>query len=226
MNEIFEKYGIILTEDQEKKLDKFYNILIEYNNKFNLTAITEKQEVYIKHFVDSLLTKEVINGDKFIDVGSGGGFPAIPLKIVKENAEFTLLDATNKKCEYLKDASKMLGLEKVSVVFGRAEELGRDEKYREKFDVCTARAVASLDILAEYCLPFVKVGGVFVSYKGDAEEEIKKAVNAIKTLGGRVKDVLHFDLEGAKRTVVIIEKVKSTDGKYPRTNGKIRKNPL
>ena len=226
MNEIFEKYNIILTEEQEKKLDKFYGILLEYNNKFNLTAITEKKEVYIKHFVDSLLTKEVINGDKFIDVGSGGGFPAIPLKIVNDDAEFTLLDATNKKCEYLKDAARLLDLKNVNVVCGRAEELGRDEKYREKFDVCTARAVASLDILSEYCLPFVKVGGVFVSYKGDAEEEIKKSENAIKTLGGRIKEVLHFDLEGAKRTVVIIEKIKSTDGKYPRTNGKIRKNPL
>ena len=157
--------GFNITEKQAELFEKYYEILISYNNSFNLTAITEKSEVYVKHFADSLLGAQFINGD-FIDIGSGGGFPAIPLKIFNPELKATLLEATGKKCEFLRAVISELGILNAEVINGRAEELAHDKFYREKFPFATARAVAPLSSLCEYCLPFVKKGGRFVAYKG------------------------------------------------------------
>ncbi|MBQ0099759.1 MAG: 16S rRNA (guanine(527)-N(7))-methyltransferase RsmG, partial [Firmicutes bacterium] len=206
--------------------EKYYNLLVLYNEKFNITAITEKKEVYIKHFIDSALASPFFNVQNFIDVGSGGGFPAIPIMIMNENIKGTCLEATGKKCEFLNAVIKELGLKNASVINGRAEELAIKPEYREKFDLCSARAVARLNTLSEYCMPFVKVGGKFIALKGDAKEEIIEAENAIKVLGGKLKNLKEFELEGAKRTIIEIEKIEKTDKKYPRGRGKERKNPL
>ncbi len=222
----FNKEGFLLTESQLNKFEKYYELLVEYNQKFNLTAITEKEEVVYKHFIDSLYGADLFKCLKVLDIGSGGGFPAIPLKIFKEDIELTLMDATLKKCEFLKVVAKELDLKNVTVINGRAEEFAFKDGFRESFDYCSARAVARLNILSEYCLPFVKVGGSFIAYKGDAEEEILEAEKGIKILGGNVKNIVKKELLGAKRAIIEIEKVSSTPEKYPRSNGKIRKNPL
>ena len=226
MKSYFEKYGITLTDKQQELFEKYYSLLIEYNKKFNLTAITEREEVINKHFVDSSLSCGKVCGQALLDVGSGGGFPAIPLKIMNDNLSVTMLEATGKKCEFLKTVVKELGLTNVTVINGRAEDIAKDERYREKFDCVTARAVARLNTLLEYCMAFVKVGGIFVALKGDAEEELIEAENAIKVLGGRLKESFNYELEGAKRALITVEKIISTDKKYPRGNGKERKNPL
>ena len=161
-------------------------------------------------------------------MGSGGGFPSVPLKIARDDLDFTLIEATGKKCSYLKTIGKELGFENFEVLNGRAEELGKKEEYREKFDIVTARAVAGLNVLCEYCLPFVKIGGIFVAYKGEAEEEIKEAENAIKVLGGKIETVKDFILskKSGRRNIIVIKKVSKTPSLYPRGNGKERKNPL
>ena len=226
MKTYFEKYSISLSDEKLDLFEKYYNILIEYNKKFNLTAITEREEVIIKHFIDSLLGVDNVVGNKLIDIGSGGGFPAIPIKIFKPDVMLTMLDSTGKKCEFLNAVCHELNLKDASAVCARAEELSKDSSYRESFDICTARAVARLNTLCEYSLPFVKIGGYFVAYKGDADEEVIEAKNAIKILGGELIKVDTFDLEGAKRQIVVIKKVKNTPDKYPRGNGKERKKPL
>ena len=225
MENLFKNAGFILSEKQLFLFEEYYKLLTFYNEKFNITAITDKKEVYIKHFIDSLLGAGFINGD-FLDVGSGGGFPAIPLKIFKPELSATLLDATGKKCEFLKEVVKKLKLDNVNVIFGRAEEFAHDNKFREKFDCVTARAVAGLPVLAEYCLPFVKIGGKFVAYKGDAEQEIKDSENALKILGGKIEKTEKIDLFGNNRTIIVINKDKATDKLYPRANAKIKKKPL
>ena len=226
MKNLFLNYGVNVTDKQLESFEKYYSILIEYNKMFNLTAITEKNEVYIKHFVDSVINVDKLVGEKLIDVGSGGGFPAIPIKIMREDINVTLLEATGKKCEFLKAVIKELDLKNINVINGRAEDLAKDSSYRESFDICTARAVARLNTLCEYCMPFVKVGGQFVSFKGNATEELEEGLNAIKILGGSVKQAYSYQLDGAGRTLIYIDKVKSTDKKYPRGNGKERKMPL
>lgn len=229
MREIFNEFSVKVSDLQAELFEKYFNLLIEYNQKFNITAITDKKEVYVKHFIDSILvvdkfiTKENLS---MIDVGSGGGFPAIPVKIMRDDLSLTLLEATGKKCEFLKTVVKELGLKNVTVINDRAETLAKNENYREKFDICSARAVARLNTLCEYCMPFVKVDGNFIAYKGDAEEEVTEALNAVKILGGKVEKSYLYELDGAKRTLVKIKKTKNTDKKYPRGNGKERKNPL
>ncbi len=225
MKEIFEIYGINLTEKQLKKFEKYYQLLVEYNEKFNLTAITEREEVIVKHFVDSIYRVDKLKGS-LLDVGSGGGFPAIPLKIINEELTVTCLEATGKKCEFLRAVGCGLSLDNFFVVNGRAEELAREEKYREKFDFVSARAVARLNTLAEYCIPFVKLGGKFISFKGDYREELEEASNAIEVLGGKLDKVEDFTVNEAKRGIIYIEKIKHTDKKYPRGRGKERKCPL
>ena len=226
MDKIFENYGIKIEEKAAERFSKYCNMLVEYNGRYNLTAITEEREIYVKHFVDSLLGSKLLKSGKVIDVGTGGGFPGLPLKIVNEELETYLLEATGKKCEFLNDVVKELGLKNVTVINGRAEDLAKDIKFREKFDYCVSRAVARLNVLCEYCMPLVKKGGIFLSYKGEAEEEISEAASAIEILGGKITEEKKFSLEGAKRELIVIEKIKSTDLKYPRANGRIRKNPL
>ena len=226
MKKLFNKFNLDISDIQREKFEKYYELLVCYNSKFNITAITEKNEVIIKHFIDSALGYNKVNFGKVIDVGSGGGFPAIPLKIMNDDLDLTLLEATGKKCEFLKAVVDNLKLKGVKVINERAETLAKNEEYRESFDFCTARAVARLNTLCEYCMPFVKVGGKFVSYKGDADEEVNEAKTAVFKLGGKIKEVFKYDLDGAKRALITIEKISLTDKKYPRGNGKERKNPL
>ena len=226
MREIFEKFNISITNEQLNLFDKYYQLLVEYNEKFNITTIIEKQEVYKKHFVDSILGLEEFCGKTLIDVGSGGGFPAIPIKIMKDDLDVTLLEATGKKCTFLNAVIDGLQLKNIKVINARAEDLAKNPNFREKFSLCSARAVARLNTLCEYCLPFVEIGGKFISYKANAEDEIIEAKNAIKTLGGKINKVKNYNLEDAMRTLIVIDKISSTDKKYPRGNGKERKNPL
>ncbi len=226
MKEIFSKFGIDLTEKQQQLFEKYYSLLIEYNARFNITAITGKNEVIVKHFVDSVLGCGKVCGKALIDVGSGGGFPAIPIKIMNEDLELTLLEATGKKCEFLRAVVSELSLKNVTVINDRAETLAKNESYRERFDCATARAVARLNTLLEYCIPFVKVGGSFVAFKGDAGEEVSECANALKILGGEIVDNFSYELDGAKRALITVKKVKNTPSKYPRGNGKERKSPL
>lgn len=225
MENIFNNFGFNLSEKQLSAFENYYDLLNFYNSKFNITAITDRAEVYLKHFVDSIIGAKYIDGN-FLDVGSGGGFPAIPVKILKPELTVVLLEATGKKCEFLKEVVKELKLDNVEIICGRAEEKAHDKFFREKFACATARAVAALPILSEYCLPFVKVGGKFVAYKGDAEEELRSAENAVKILGGTLDKAEKFDLSGNTRTIVVIRKKKTTDIIYPRANAKIRKKPL
>lgn len=226
MKSYFESLNINVSDRQIEKFEKYYELLIFYNSKFNITAITEREEVIKKHFIDSVLGVDRISGNMLIDIGSGGGFPAIPIKIMKEDISLTMIEATGKKCEFLKTVAKELNLENVFVINGRAEDLAKKDEYREKYDICTARAVARLNTLMEYCMPFVKENGIFLSYKGDAKEELDESQNAIKVLGGKLKENYIYSLFDAKRQLISIEKIKSTPLIYPRTNAMIRKKPL
>lgn len=218
-NLIENKYG--------EKFEKLFNLLTEHNKMYNLTSITGREEVFLKHFLDSVVGESYLKqGADVCEIGSGGGFPSLPLKIIREDLKFTLIESTGKKCSYLQTAVDNLGLEGVKVLNIRAEEGARDPSLREKFDCAVARAVARLNTLCEYCLPFVKVGGVFVAYKGDAAEEIKEAQNAVKVLGGRLEECNAFELNGEKRCLVVIRKEASTPAKYPRGRGLERKKPL
>ncbi|MBQ7339366.1 MAG: 16S rRNA (guanine(527)-N(7))-methyltransferase RsmG [Clostridia bacterium] len=225
MEKIFEKNGIKLNKEKLEKFEKYYSLLVDYNQKFNITAITEREEIIVKHFVDSILNVDKLKG-KLLDVGSGGGFPALPLKIVNENLSVSLVESTGKKCEFLREVVKNLCLENVDIFCERAEELSRKEGFRESYDFVSARAVARLNTLCEYCIPFVKVGGKFIAFKGDYNEELKEAENAIKVLGGEIEKVEEFTLAGAKRGIIYIKKIKNTPEKYPRGRGKERKCPL
>lgn len=220
---------INLIAKQEEKFEKFCKILKEYNEKFNLTSITDDDGIYEKHFTDSLKGEEFfpLNAE-VIEIGSGGGFPSVPLKIARDDLSFTLLEATEKKCGYLRIVGKELGFENFNVVCGRAEEFGKKAEFREKFDVATARAVARLNVLCEYCLPFVKKGGYFVAYKGDAEEEIKEAEKAVEILGGKIVEIKDFVLseKSGRRNIIVIKKERETPSEYPRLNGAIKKKPL
>lgn len=211
------------------KFEKFKALLSEYNEKCNLTSLTDEKEIFYKHFYDSCAGESLFSeGARVIEIGSGGGFPSVPLMIVREDLKFTLIESTGKKCAFLKDAVDKLGLNCEQVLNVRAEDGAHSENLREKFDFACARAVARLNTLCEYCLPFVKVGGSFISYKGTAGEEIKEAENAIKILGGKTEKIINYELPEnmGKRTLIVIKKVCATDKKYPRGNGKERKNPL
>lgn len=204
----------------------FLSALSEYNEKFNLTAITDEKEIEIKHFIDSLKGSEY-TADKNLDIGSGAGFPGIPLAIVNEDKQFTLADSLKKRIEFLEEVKRRCGLSNVEAVHTRAEDIRKDNKY----DLVTARAVAPLNILCEYCLPFVKIGGLMMAYKGKkAEEETDAAEKAISILGGKIKKIEKYTLdvsgEENERSLIIIEKVKPTPEKYPRGGNKPRLKPL
>lgn len=222
------RYLNIVNGEKKEVFEKYFALLSEYNARFNLTAITERAEVFEKHFLDSVLGESLFpENANVLEVGSGAGFPSLPLKILRDDLSFTLVESTGKKCEFLKVAVKELSLSGVTVLNERAETLARDPKYREKFDVCCARAVARMNTLSEYCLPFVKVGGVFVAYKADAEEELREAENAIKKLGGKAAYTYRYSLPNhGARTLICVEKSRPTPALYPRGQGKERKNPL
>ena len=227
----FSKIQIELSEKQAEQFEQYYEMLIAKNEVMNLTAITEFEEVVQKHFIDSVMIKEVRepgDNEKWIDVGTGAGFPGIPLKIVYPQLQVTLLDSLNKRVKFLQEVVDALGLEQVEALHGRAEEYAKKAEYREQYDCCVSRAVANLASLSEYCLPFVKVGGVFAALKGpDGPAEVEAAKKAISLLGGKVEAVKSFTLPGQQaRTVAVIRKVQPTPAKYPRHGGKIAKQPL
>ncbi|MBE6137710.1 MAG: 16S rRNA (guanine(527)-N(7))-methyltransferase RsmG [Erysipelotrichaceae bacterium] len=225
-----EKLNIELTPDMEAKFEGYYAKLVEVNSYMNLTAITEHDEVYNKHFLDSLSIVKALdlnNSFTICDVGSGAGFPSIPLAIVCSNANVIIIDALNKRIKFLNELVAHLGLNNVNAYHKRAEDYAKEKG--GSFDVVTARAVARLNILSELCLPLVKINGYFVAMKGQSgQEELAEAVNAISILGGKIENVIDFELpdDAGKRSIVIIKKVKDTPKKYPRQFAKIKERPL
>ena len=224
-----EKYVDLIQNKCSDKFCEFSLLLQERNKSFNLTSICDEKGIFYKHFLDSCLGESLFpQGAEVVEIGSGGGFPSLPVKILRPDLKFTLIESTGKKCGFLNEAVEKLGLSCVQVKNIRAEEGAHDKNLREKFDICCARAVARLNTLCEYCLPFVKVGGAFIAYKGDADEEIAEAENAVKVLGGKIENIIRYELpEGCgKRTLIVIRKIKPVPDKYPRGQGKERKNPL
>lgn len=232
----FEKYlaviGVTLTEEQINQFLKYYELLVEWNGFMNLTAITDYDEVMKKHFVDSLSlikTFDVTKKVKVIDVGTGAGFPGLALKIAYPSLQVTLLDSLNKRINFLNEVIAQLGLTDVETVHGRAEDFAKPDKLRGKFDLCVSRAVANMSTLSEYCLPFVKIGGEFISYKSEKiNKELDAAKNAINILGGKFDRCTEFTLPDSDiyRNLVVIKKVKETPKKYPRKAGLPSKEPL
>lgn len=222
--------NIYLDENADERFEIYYNLLVSWNEKMNLTAITDPEGVLIKHFYDSLLffkAAQVKKGAQIIDVGTGAGFPGLVLKIARPDIKLTLLDGLNKRLTFLEAVLKETGLD-AELVHMRAEEGGKDKKYRERFDFATARAVKVMPVLCEYCLPFVKKGGNFIALKGaTGKEELEASKNALKLLGGKTESVIEENLpEGDKRILINVKKISQTSPKYPRDNAKISKNPL
>lgn len=236
MSEIFEKklnaLGISLTYTQKQQFDKFYELLVEWNKVMNLTGITEYEEVNEKHFVDSVSIVKALDINKVktvIDIGTGAGFPGIPLKIVFPHLKVVLLDSLNKRINFLNKVIDELNLTEIDTIHGRAEDFAKQAQYREQFDLCVSRAVANLSTLSEYCIPYVKVGGLFVPYKsGEIDEEVHQAEKAISILGGKLEDVIKFQLPDTdiSRSFVKINKQHNSANKYPRKAGLPSKEPL
>ena len=225
-------FDVTLTEKQIEQFGKYYELLVEWNKVMNLTGITEFDEVMQKHFVDSAVAAKYVEMEKvnsLIDVGTGAGFPGIPLKIIYPHLQVTLLDSLNKRIKFLEEVVDNLGLTGIETVHGRAEDAAKKAEYREQFDLSVSRAVANLASLTEYCLPFVKVGGKFVSYKSvSVDEEITQSKKAVYVLGGEIGKVEKFNLPESdmERALVIVEKKRSTPKKYPRKAGMPTKEPL
>lgn len=221
--------NITLSDTQINQFIKYYELLTETNKVMNLTALTDPKDVAVKHFIDSLTAYDpAMHNATVADVGTGAGFPGVPLKIFDPTIKLTLLDSLAKRLKFLDTLVVELGLQNVTTVHARAEDAGKNKNLREQFDFVTARAVARLNVLVEFCLPLVKVGGKFVAMKGDAQDEIDEAENAIKLLGGKIAEMKNIKLPNLedKRTLVIIEKIKTTPNKYPRKAGTATKEPL
>lgn len=225
-------FGIKLSDYQLEQFETYYEMLVEKNKVMNLTAITEKNEVIDKHFADSLaLIKSGVSltGQKILDIGTGAGFPGIPLKIAFPELEIVLLDSLNKRIKFLNEVIEALGLEKITAIHGRAEDFAKQKEYREQFDYVVSRAVANLTVLSEYCLPYVKVGGCFIPYKsGEIDEELNNSKKSVQILGGKIEEVVKFQLPDTDigRSFVKIKKNKNTAKKYPRKAGLPAKEPL
>ncbi|WP_312700351.1 16S rRNA (guanine(527)-N(7))-methyltransferase RsmG [Sedimentibacter sp.] len=232
LNEGFKQLNIPYDEETERKFIKYRDLLKEWNQKINITSIEYDEDIYVKHFLDSvlLMNEDNYNEEKsIIDVGTGGGFPGLPLKIVNNNYKVTLLDSLRKRIDFLTIVANELLLDDVKFIHGRAEDFGQNKDYREKFDICVSRAVAPLNVLSEYCLPFVKKGGYFAAYKSEnISSEIENSEKAVRKLGGIVKEIREINLPGTDiiRKIIIIEKTEATDKKYPRKAGKPSKEPL
>lgn len=232
LTEKVKELSIVLNDKQIQQFEQYYNILVEWNKVMNLTAITEYEEVVEKHFLDSLTIVNAIHVEKIetlIDVGTGAGFPGIPLKIAFPHLKVTLLDSLNKRIKFLNEVIDLLELNDIKAIHGRAEDYAKQAEYREQYDICVSRAVANLSTLSEYCLPYVKVDGLFVPYKsGEIDEELKSSEKAVSILGGKVEEVVKFQLPGTDigRSFVKIHKIKETKKKYPRKAGMATKEPL
>lgn len=228
---LLSKWNIELSAYQLEQFDKYYDLLISWNEKMNLTAITDRTEVIEKHFFDSIALASFsdIDGKRILDMGSGAGFPGIPLKIVYPDSNIVLIDSLAKRVNFLNTVINDLCLKNIVAVHGRAEDYARNSEYREKFDVVTSRAVANLSVLSEYCIPYVKVGGMFAPYKSsNISEEVDAAINAIDILGGKLIEVKEYNLPETDyaRSIVYIKKVRNCSKKYPRKAGVPAKSPL
>ena len=232
LNSKCKSIGIDLTQIQLEQFELFYNLLIEKNKVMNLTAITEMEEVIVKHFIDSMMLIKAINIDSIqtiADMGTGAGFPGIPLKIAFPKLKITLMDSLAKRLKFLDEVISTLELENITTLHGRAEDIGKNDNYREKYDLCVSRAVANLSTLSEYCLPLVKENGYFISYKsGEITEELSSSKRAISILGGNNPELVYFKLldSNMDRSFVIIKKEKKTPKKYPRKAGLPSKEPI
>lgn len=226
--EVLKKYGFDggLSEESYEKFAIYAKFLVEYNKKVNLTAITEPDEIFVKHFLDSIfLLKyvEIPSGSSIIDVGTGAGFPSVPLKIVRPDIKITLLDSLNKRVDFLRQLCERLDID-AEFVHARAEEVGQNADYRERFDFACARAVSAMNILSEFCIPLVRVGGSFIALKGHSED-IYASENSVKILGGEIENLYEYSLAGNKK-LVCVKKISHTPPKYPRNSGQIKKKPL
>ena len=224
-----EFYKNLINGEKRELFESFRALLLEYNEKYNLTTITEERDMQFKHFLDSAMGESLFKQDaRVAEIGSGAGFPSIVLKILRPDLAFDLFESVGKKCEFLQAVVDKFGFSKMNIYNLRAETCARDSKFREKYDHATARAVARMNTLSEYCLPFVKVGGTFIAYKSGDQTEIQEAESAYKCLGGKLETVLSYSLPESygDRTLAVVKKIKSTPPKYPRGQGKERKNPL
>lgn len=224
----FKKIGITINNKQVQEFYEFMNELIETNKKINLTAITEPKDIILKHFVDSLtINKYLFEGAKVIDVGTGAGFPGIPNAIINENLEVYLLDSLNKRIEFLNKIKNENKLNNIELIWGRAEDVAKLELYREKFDFAVSRAVAPLNVLVEYLIPFIKIGGKCICMKGpNYKEEMKNSDLVLKKLGGEIENIEEIEIDGVHKVMIIIRKIKKTDNKYPRKAGIPSRKPL
>jgi len=229
---LLKKIDIDYNEGSIKSFKKYKDLIIEWNKKINITSIDSEEEIYLKHFIDSIIIKKYViikKGSKTIDVGTGGGFPGIPLKLIDNDMDITLVDSLNKRIKFLDEVVKELDLEDVECIHARAEELGKNKKYREKYDYGFSRAVASLNVLLEYVLPFVKKGGLFIAFKGsNFKDEIQESKKALNLLGGEIIDIREYKLPETdiSRSMIVVKKINSTPKKYPRKPGTPNKKPL
>lgn len=229
INELIKQYEYEVFEKNREQFEAFRQILLEYNQKYNLTTIIEERDVYYKHFLDSAAGAHLFRENaRVAEIGSGAGFPSIPLKILRPDLKIELFESVGKKCKFLRAAVDKLSLKNVHIYNLRAEDAAKDVQFRERYDHATARAVARMNTLSEYCLPFVKINGSFIAYKSGDMEEIEEAKSAYKTLGGKLEQALYYELpEGyGARTLAVVKKLQKTPIKYPRGQGKERKQPL
>lgn len=225
--DLFKKYEIDLPSEVYDKLEIYADFLVKYNENVNLTAITDGREIFVKHFLDSILLLKYVDiplNSSIIDVGTGAGFPSVPMKIYRPDLKITLLDSLNKRINFLQQLCEVTQID-AEFIHGRAEDYGKESQYREKFDFSCARAVANLSVLSEYCIPFVKIGGYFISMKGP-NEIIDESNKAVELLGGKIKSDIQYSLENDTRRIIAIEKISQTPTKYPRNSSQIKKKPL
>lgn len=232
MNIAAKHVGLDFNDEKYERFMKYKDLLKDWNEKVNLTAITDDEEIIRKHFIDSIKIfsfEPLKNAKKIIDIGTGGGFPGIPMKIMMPQAEVVLLDSLKKRINVLENILKEIGINDVTTIHGRAEDYAKESIYRESFDAVVSRAVANLTVLSEFCLPYVKIGGYFVAMKGPSvDEEVAEAKKAIDILGGKLKDIIEVEIEDSdlKHNLVIVEKIKNTPKQYPRKAGTAAKKPL
>lgn len=225
--DLFKKYELDLPSEVYDKLEIYADFLVKYNENVNLTAITDGREIFVKHFLDSILLLKYVDipsNSSIIDVGTGAGFPSVPMKIYRPDLKITLLDSLNKRINFLQQLCEMTQID-AEFIHGRAEDYGKESQYREKFDFSCARAVANLSVLSEYCIPFVKIGGYFISMKGP-NEIIDESNKAVELLGGKIMSDIQYSLENDTRRIIAVEKISQTPTKYPRNSSQIKKKPL